>query len=94
MFLAEINRFLTLGLVKRFKNSDFILKNKMAEPNQNKKSQQPVWPDFVWKLCFILQINHMQYNCLHVFYKMVILKVLENLRERRHVSWLLMKNYF
>ena len=50
MFLAEINRLLTLGLVKRLKNSDFILKNKMAELNQNKKSQQPVWPDSVWKL--------------------------------------------
>ena len=30
-----------LGLVKRLKNSDFILKSKMAELNQNKDSKRP-----------------------------------------------------
>ena len=48
----------------------------MAELNQNKKSQQPGWPDSMWKLFFILEINYIQYNCLHVFYKMVLLKKL------------------
>ena len=30
-----------LGLARRFKSSDLILKSKLAELNQNKKSQQP-----------------------------------------------------
>ena len=29
-------------MVERLKNSDLILESKMVEPNQNKKSQQPV----------------------------------------------------
>ena len=32
----------------------------MTELNQNKKLQQPGWPDSVWKHCFNLEINHMQ----------------------------------
>ena len=58
-----------LGLVERLKNSDLILESKMAELNQNKKSQQPGWPDSVWKLYFILEINHIQHNYLQVFYE-------------------------
>ena len=57
------------------KNIDLILENKMAELNQKKKnSKQPVWPDSVWKLYFILEVNHIQLNCLHLFYKMVVLR--------------------
>ena len=41
----------------------------MVELNQNKNSQQPDWPDSLWKLYFILEINHIQRNCLHVYYK-------------------------
>ena len=65
---------MTLGLVERLKSSDLILESKMVELNQNKKSQQPGWPDSVWKLYFILEINLIQHNCLHVVYKMVFLR--------------------
>ena len=63
----------------------------MAELNQNKKSQQPGWSDSVWKLYFILERNR---NCLHAFYKMVVLKVKATLRKSRQVIWLLMENWF
>ena len=58
------------------KTSDLILESKMAELNQNKKLQQPDWPDSVWKFYLNLGTNHIQQNCLHVFYKMVFLKKL------------------
>ena len=61
--------------MERLKNRDFILESKIAELNQNKKSQQTDWADTVWKLYFTLEINHIQHNCLHVFYKIVVLKV-------------------
>ena len=43
--------------VHRLKNSDFILKSKMAELNQNKNSKQPDQPDAVWKGYFTFEIN-------------------------------------
>ena len=46
---------MTLELVERLKNSDFILETKMAELNQN--SKQPDRPDAVWKFYFTLQIS-------------------------------------
>ena len=49
-----MNKLVTLGLVERLKNSDFILETKMVELNQSKHSKQP---DAVWKLCFTLQIS-------------------------------------
>ena len=52
-----MNKLLTLGLVERLKNSDFILDSKMAELNQNKNSKQPGRPDAVGKLYFTLDIN-------------------------------------
>ena len=67
---------MALGLVERLKNSDLILESKMAELNQNKKSQQPGWPDSVWKLYLISEINHIKHNYLHIFYKMVFLRKL------------------
>ena len=67
---------MTLGLVERLKNSNLILEGKMTELMQNKKSQQASWSDFVWKLYFILETNHIKRNCLHLFYKMVFLKEL------------------
>ena len=71
-----MDELVTLGLVERLKNSGFILESKMAKLNQNKNSKQPDWPDAVWKLYFILEINekHIQHNCLHVF-RIVVLKV-------------------
>ena len=41
----QTDELFTLGLVERFKNSNFILESKMAELNQNKKLQQLGWPD-------------------------------------------------
>ena len=41
----------------RIKNSDFILKCKMAKLNQNKNSKQPDRPETVRKLYFTLEIN-------------------------------------
>ena len=38
----------------------------MADLNQNKKSYQTGWPESVWKLYFILEINHIQHNCLQL----------------------------
>ena len=38
--------------VHRLKNSNFILKNKMAELNKNKNWKQPHQPDVVWKFHF------------------------------------------
>ena len=48
---------MTLGLVEKLKNSDFILESKMAELNQKKYSKHPDWLDAAWKLCFTLEIN-------------------------------------
>ena len=45
---------MTLGLVEKLKNSDFILESKMAELNQKKYSKQPDWPDAARKLFFYL----------------------------------------
>ena len=36
-----MDKLFTLGLVERLKNSDLILESKMAELNQDKKSQEP-----------------------------------------------------
>ena len=47
---------MTLGLVQRLKNSDFILGTKMAEQNKSKNSKQPDQADALWKLYFTLQI--------------------------------------
>ena len=41
----------------RLKNSDFILKSKMAELNQKKNSKQIDRPDAARKLYFNLEIN-------------------------------------
>ena len=41
----QTDELFTLGLVERFKNSNFILESKMAELNQNKKLQQLGWSD-------------------------------------------------
>lgn len=73
-----------LGLARRFKSSDLILKSKLAELNQNKKSQQPDWPEAVWKLYFTLVINHTQHICLHVIvvFKIVVLKVYKKIYEK------------
>ena len=45
------------NFVDRLKNSSFIVESKKAELNQNKNSEQPDWPDVVWKLYFTLEIN-------------------------------------
>ena len=81
---------MTLGLVERLKNSDLILESKMEELNQNKKTQQQGWSDSVWKFYVILEIRHIQPNCLHVLHKMIFLE--KNLWERRQISLLLMNN--
>ena len=38
---------MTEGLVERLKNTNFILKSKMAELNRNENSKQPDQPDTV-----------------------------------------------
>ena len=43
----------------RLKNSDFILKSKIAELNQNKNSKQLEGPDAVRKLYFNFEINEL-----------------------------------
>ena len=42
-----MGKLVTLGLVERLKNSDFIIATKMAELNQNKNLKQPYPPDAV-----------------------------------------------
>ena len=42
-----MDKLVTLGLVERLKNSDFVLETKMAELNQNKNLKQPDRPDAV-----------------------------------------------
>ena len=42
-----MDRLVTLGLVERLKNRDFILESKMEELNQIKNSKQPDRPDAV-----------------------------------------------
>ena len=42
-----MDKLVTLGLVETLKNSDFILKSKMAELNKNINSEQPDQPDSV-----------------------------------------------
>ena len=39
-----MDKLVTLGLVERFGNSDFISENKMAELTQNQNSKQPDRP--------------------------------------------------
>ena len=50
---------------KKIENSDFILESKMAELNRNKNSKQRDWLDVVWKLYFILEINHLHIQCTY-----------------------------
>ena len=59
----------------RLENSN----KKYAKLNQNKNSKQLDQPDTVRKR-FTLEINeqHNQQNFLHMFYRIVVLKVLEN----------------
>ena len=52
-----MDKLVTLRLVERFENSDFILETKTAELNQNKNWKQPDLPDAVWRLCLTLEIN-------------------------------------
>ena len=49
-----MDKLVTLGLVEKLKNSDFILESKMVETNQNKNSKQQDRPDVVLKT---LKIN-------------------------------------
>ena len=42
-----MDKLVTLGLVERSKNSEFILESKMSELNENKSSKQPAGRDFV-----------------------------------------------
>ena len=51
------NDMMKLANFHSLKNSDFILKSKMAELNQNKNSKQPDWPDPLRKLYFTLKKN-------------------------------------
>ena len=76
-FSTDPDKLDTLGVVERLKNSDFILESKIPELNQNQNSEQPDQPDALWKLHFALEINeyHIQHNCLHVFYRIVVLEV-------------------
>ena len=43
----SLKLLVTLGLVERLKNSDFILESKMAKLNPNKDSKQSDQPDAV-----------------------------------------------
>ena len=52
-----MDKLVTLGLVERLENSDFILESKMAELNWNENSKRPDRPDTVWKHYFTLEIN-------------------------------------
>ena len=52
-----MDKLVTLGLIERLKNRNFILESKMAELNQNKNSKQPDRPDAVWKLYFTMEIS-------------------------------------
>ena len=71
------NDMKNLANFHRLKNSGFILESKMVHLNQDKNSKQPDRPDAVSKLYFTLKINeqHNQQNFLHMFYKIVVLKV-------------------
>ena len=51
------NDIRNLANFDRLKNSDFILRSKMAELNQNQNSIRPEWPDALWKHYFNLEIN-------------------------------------
>ena len=63
----------------------------MLELNQNKKLTTNRLTRFYVKTFFILEINHIQRNYLYAFYKMVVLKVSDNLRQRYKLSWVLMR---
>ena len=51
------NEMRNLANFHRLKNSDFILKSKMAQLIQNKTLKQPDRPDAVWQLYFTMEIN-------------------------------------
>ena len=51
------NGMRNLANFHKLKDSDFILKIKIAELNQNKISKQPDRSDVVLKICFNLEIN-------------------------------------
>ena len=40
-----MDKLLTLGLVERLKNGDFILESKITNVNENKNSKQLDWPN-------------------------------------------------
>ena len=48
---------MALGMVERLKNSYFTSESRIGELNQNQNSKQQDWPDTVWKLYYILEIN-------------------------------------
>ena len=67
--------------VHRLKKQNFILESKNAELNQNKNWKQSDWPDAAWKLYFTFDLNeyHNWQIFLHMFYRIVVLKVLKYL---------------
>ena len=93
-----MDKLVTIRLVERLKNSDFILEKKMEELNQNQNSKQPNWPDAMWKLYFTLGINEQHIsttyeqhitthnnNISFLFYRIVFLKVQENFWESSQI---------
>ena len=71
-----MDKLVTLGLVERLKNSDFILETKMTELNQNKNSKQPHQLDAVWKIYLVNKWRtHLTQRFTTVFYRIVIQKV-------------------
>ena len=82
-----MHKLVTLGLVERLENCDFILETKMAELNENKNSNNQI--DQMLCENFILPWKYMNstFNtCLHVFFRIVVLKVQENFIERYQVK--------
>ena len=49
---------MSLGLVQKFRNCDFNLENILVQLNKNKKSKPSDWPDAVWRLYVILEMNN------------------------------------
>ena len=52
-----MDKLITLGLIERWKNRNFILEIKMAELNKNKNSKQLNRPDALRKSYFTSEIN-------------------------------------
>ena len=85
-------RIIQVRTGRKVENSNLILENKMAELNQNKKSQKPGWQDSVGKPLFYLGNKLDTTQMFTGIRQNACSKVIRKLGRKTPISWLLIKN--